>query len=152
MASPITMTPIAVVHNTVTERGQWDFDNVVSDIRVQPEYIEALSGLEEFSHVLVIFWLDRAERGGSPRTHPQGREDLPLVGRFATRSPTRPNPIGITVVPLLERRGNVLRVRGLDALDGTPVLDLKPYLPGDCIPEARFPAWVHQLVAERKGQ
>jgi formylmethanofuran dehydrogenase subunit E len=69
--------------------------------------------------------------------------DLPLVGRFATRSPSRPNAIGICAVELLDVRGTVLRVRGLDALDGTPVLDLKPYLErGDAITNTRVGAWI----------
>ena len=77
------------------------------------------------------------------------REDLPLVGLFATRSPRRPNPIGVTTVRLLERRGNVLRVLGLDALDGTPVLDIKPYLPyGDCIQDTHVPEWVRSFNEE----
>ena len=73
------------------------------------------------------------------------RPDLPLVGLFSTRSPVRPNPLGLAVVRLVERRGNVLKVIGLDAIDGTPVLDIKGYLPGDAVAGARYPEWVGRL-------
>ena len=77
------------------------------------------------------------------KVHPRGQQELPLVGRFATRSPTRPNPIGKTTVKLLERRGNILKVTGLDAIDGTPVIDIKPYIPGyDSVLDTRVPPWV----------
>jgi tRNA-Thr(GGU) m(6)t(6)A37 methyltransferase TsaA len=79
-----------------------------------------------------------------------GDPALPLLGIFATRTQLRPNPIGVSVVPLLARKGNVLRVRGLDAIDGTPVLDVKPYIPHyDSVPQATIPAWASE-VAERR--
>jgi tRNA-Thr(GGU) m(6)t(6)A37 methyltransferase TsaA len=71
------------------------------------------------------------------------KQELPLVGLFATRSPYRPNPVGKAAVRLLQRRGNVLRVRGLDAIDGTPVIDIKPYIPGyDSATDAKAPQWI----------
>jgi tRNA-Thr(GGU) m(6)t(6)A37 methyltransferase TsaA len=77
------------------------------------------------------------------KVHPKGNHNLPLVGVFASRSPARPNPIGITTVKLLERRENVLKVTGMDAIDGTPVLDIKPYIPGDdSSTEAKTPGWL----------
>lgn len=80
------------------------------------------------------------------KVHPENKKELPLVGVFATRSPVRPNPIGVTVVKLLERQENVLKVLGLDAYDGTPVLDIKPYLRrGDLIEEAIMPDWLLRL-------
>ncbi len=83
---------------------------------------------------------------GTLKVHPQGKRDLPLIGVFATRSPSRPNPLGITIVRLLERRGNVLKVVGLDALNGTPVVDLKPFPAGQEIAgEIRVPPWVNEL-------
>jgi tRNA (Thr-GGU) A37 N-methylase len=90
------------------------------------------------------------------KVHPEGRPELPEVGVLATRSPRRPTPIAMTAVRLLERRGNVLVVRGLDALDATPVLDIKPYLVrGDSIAEATVPDWLQRLWqlhdAERPG-
>ena len=75
------------------------------------------------------------------KTHPRGRIDLPLLGVFATRSPLRPNPIGLTIVELLGRKGTVLTIRGLDAFDGTPVIDVKPYNHWDIIEDAKVPEW-----------
>ena len=107
----------------------------------------ALEGIEEFSHIWVVWWLDQFEGPPSSlQVRPERRAELPLVGLFATRSPHRPNPIAITAVHLLERNGTELRVEGLDACQGTPVLDIKPYLQrGDLIPEASAPSWLQRL-------
>jgi tRNA (adenine37-N6)-methyltransferase len=118
-------------------------------IEIDPAWAGALDGIEGFSHVWIVWWLDRS---ASPhedlRVHPEGRKELPRVGIFATRSPVRPNPLAMTVVELLEREGCLLRVRGLDACQGTPILDLKPYLRrGDLVPDATTPAWLEQLWA-----
>jgi tRNA (Thr-GGU) A37 N-methylase len=79
-----------------------------------------------------------------------GDPTLPLLGIFATRTQLRPNPIGVSIVPLLARKGNELRVRGLDAIDGTPVLDVKPYIPHyDSVPQATIPAWASEVVERR---
>lgn len=142
-------TPIGFIKNDVSDRGSRDWRTVVSEMVVREEYAPALDGLEGFSHVIVLFHLDRADPFHSLTTHPQRRTDLPLVGVLATRSPIRPNPIACTVARLLERRGNVLRVQGLDALDGTPVLDIKPYIPySDSVADATFPQWVRILNEE----
>jgi tRNA-Thr(GGU) m(6)t(6)A37 methyltransferase TsaA len=95
--------------------------------------------------------LDRIPGEGIPlHLHPQRCEDLPLVGLFATRSPARPNPIGVQVVDLVSREGTVLTVRHLDALNNSPVLDVKPYLPrGDSVPDAITPAWVSRLAKKK---
>jgi len=145
----IRMAPIGRIANTVphgTANVRWE--NLVSTITLQPEWADGLDGLEEFSHILVIFYLDRAGGGGPLRlrTHPMGRQELPEVGIFATRTPVRPNSIGVTTVKLLHREANVLTVEGLDAYDGTPVLDIKPYLPrGDRVAGATVSDWVRQL-------
>ena len=103
-----------------------------SDIVVNDNLTEALDGLEEFSHIIVLYWMHQAANRSQPPTkvHPRGEQKLPLVGVFATRSPNRPNPVGKATVRLLERQGNTLKVSGLDAIDGTPVIDIKPYIPG----------------------
>lgn len=95
-----------------------------SRIVLDPALVEGLEGLEPGQRVMVIFHFHRSQ-GYALRQHPRGDESLPRQGVFALHSPRRPNPIGVTVVDLLAVEGNVLRVRGLDALDGTPVLDLK---------------------------
>ena len=111
---------------------------------VDPSLSEALDNLDEFSHIIVLYWIHRHPPGQPPtKVHPMGKRELPLVGVFATRSPNRPNPIGKATVRLLERRGNILKVAGLDALDGSPVIDIKPYIPGyDSVADARVPPWV----------
>lgn len=144
---------VGVVKSPLQERRQDGWEEIVSEIIMDPDWNEGLEDLENFSHIIVLFWLNRitSQERRIIQVHPRGRLDLPLVGVFASRSPMRPNPIGMTVVQLLERRGNVLQVKGLDALDGTPVLDIKPYLPWDCVPEATFPSWVRQLGADHRA-
>ena len=143
----MTLEPIAMVKNDVKEMGRRDWDKVVSQLIVRPDFADALEGLKEFSHLIVLFWfhLSPAGENAAHKTHPQMREDLPLVGVFATRSPVRPNPLGMAVVKLQGHVKNVLIVTGLDALDGTPILDIKPYLPGDSVAKIKVPDWVHKL-------
>ena len=125
-------------------------------VEIDATWAEALDGIEGFSHIWIVWWLDRFESSPeSPRVHPERREDLPLVGLFATRSPHRPCPIGMTAVRLRSREANCLQVEGLDAFPGTPVLDIKPYLRrGDLIPEATMPAWIERLweTHDREGE
>jgi tRNA-Thr(GGU) m(6)t(6)A37 methyltransferase TsaA len=139
--------PIGKVQNDVQPGQDVTWEGIDSRIIIDQEWAEGLEGLEEFSHIVVLFWLDRPKTNETPlQVHPEAREDLPLVGVFATRAPVRPNPIGVTAVELLARDGNVLRVRGLDAYDGTPVLDIKPYLiRGDMKPGAAVPNWLQRL-------
>lgn len=121
---------------------------VVSEIAIDTQYHDLLDGIEEFSHLLVLYWAHRVSGEGRSvaKAHPMGRKDLPLVGIFATCSPARPNPVCATVVQLLERRGNVLRVQGLDAIDGSPVLDVKPYNPSYYPDgEVRLAAWMERI-------
>lgn len=102
----------------------------VCELVISPQWAELLDGIEGFSHVLVLYWphlIDPARRS-IRKVHPMGRKDLPLQGIFATCSPARPNPVLVSAVPLLERAGNVLKVQGLEAVDGSPVIDIKPYV------------------------
>ncbi len=143
----MTLKAIGFVRNEVKQPpgSGCNWGKVVSDIVIDDSLTEALDGLEEFSHIIVLYWMHRVVATGQLPTkrHPMGRRELPLVGLFATRSPNRPNPIGKTAVRLLERRGNILKVEGLDAVDGTPVVDLKPYLPeGDAPASVRVAPWV----------
>lgn len=117
-----------------------------AQIEIDEAWAEALEGIEEFSHIWVVWWFDQSKTPDSPRVHPQGLPEMPLVGIFATRSPRRPNPLALTAVRLEGRQGNRLRVQGLEAHAGTPVLDIKPYLRrGDRILEATMSAWVERL-------
>ena len=99
--------------------------SVESRIVLDPSLTEGLRGLEPGRQIMVIFYFHRSQ-GFDLLQHPQGDRSRPRRGVFALRSPRRPNPIGVTVVELVTVEGNVLRVRGLDAINGTPVLDLKP--------------------------
>jgi len=113
---------------------------VESTIRVYDEYVEGLEGLVEYSHIIVVYWMHEV-KGYNLKARPWGDERAPIVGVFATRSPNRPNPIGITVVELLEVKPPYLRVRGLDAWPGSPVLDIKPYDYYDIVKNPKVPSW-----------
>ena len=108
----------------------------VAEVELFKEYADGLSDIEGFSHLLVICWMHAADFHSlkvRPLYCPEKKR-----GVFATRSPDRPNPIAVTVVELLECRGKRQKVRGLDMIHGTPVLDIKPYLPQDQVTDARF--------------
>jgi len=141
----INLTPIGFVRNNIKEPGIEDWRTVTSEIIIEEDLKEALSRIDEFSHIIVIYWMHKLSPSQRSiiKVHPKANQNLPLVGVFASRSPARPNPIGVTTVKLLERRDNVLKVTGLDAIDGTPVLDIKPYIPGDdSSTEAKTPGWL----------
>jgi tRNA-Thr(GGU) m(6)t(6)A37 methyltransferase TsaA len=152
-AEPIVLKPIARVRNDVKEIGMRCWKDTVSEIVFESDYVDALDNLDTFSHIIVIFWMHRSPEWDRSRSriHPQRRQDLPLVGVFATRSPVRPNPLGMAIVKLLERNGNVLKVAGLDAIDGTPVVDIKTYFPGDAVGRIQVPDWVRRL-RQRKAE
>ncbi len=120
-----------------------DWHGVVSQIEVYNKLSQALENLEKYSHIIIIYWLHQTDAARiSLKVHPRGDKNLPLVGLFASRSPYRPNPLGHKVVRLLKRQANILWVEGLDAIDGTPVVDIKPYIPGyDSITDATTPLW-----------
>lgn len=136
---------------TATEPGEFFDPWQESILEIDPRWEAALAGLEEFSHLVVLFFLDRARRRrtpGKPRK-PERQTDGPLVGLFATRTPERPNPIGIACPRLLRREGNRLIVTGIDAWDGTPILDIKGYYPRDELrPDATVPGWLERLWAD----
>ena len=123
----------------------------ISQIILRNELAEALEGIAEFSHLFVLFWLHEvtSEERKTLKVHPRGREDLPLLGIFATRTNLRPNPIGLALVELLKVKDNVLTVRGLDAFDKTPVLDLKPFDFWDMAKDAKVPRWWTKLEKEK---
>ena len=140
----IQLKPIGTVHNAIsTAHRDTRWQEIESEIEVEAQWRDALDGLAQFSHIWVVTYLDRFPAPDSLRVYPKQVDDPPLIGIFATRAPQRPNPIGICAVELFQVRGNTLRVRGLDALDGTPVLDLKPYLARrDAIQATRVAGWV----------
>lgn len=126
----------------------------ISEIILRGDLSEATDGIEDFSHLFVIFWMHEIteEERKTMKVHPRGRMDMPLLGVFATRTPHRPNPIGLTLVELLKVEGNVITVRGLDAFNGTPVLDIKPFDYWDTTEEARVPEWWKRLEKEKSEE
>ncbi len=124
----------------------------ISQIIIRDELVEALEGVDGFSHLFVLFWLNQisSKQRMTLKVHPRGRMDMPLLGAFATRTNLRPNPIGLTLVELLKVEGNTLTVRGLDAFDGTPILDIKPFDSWDNAEKARVPDWWIKLNKEKR--
>ncbi|MCY4392535.1 MAG: SAM-dependent methyltransferase [Chloroflexi bacterium] len=134
----VTVEAIGWVRNDVGKPRPHRWEEVESRIELLPGHAERLRGLDDYSHVLVVFHMDlAADAPEKPSTlHVEGVE----TGILATRSQLRPNHLGVAAVPLLGVDGTVLHVRGIDAIDGTPVLDLKPYLPRyDSHPDATIP-------------
>jgi len=124
----------------------------VSQIILHDGLTQALEGITGFSHIFVIFWMSQIpnDKRMILKVHPRGRVDMPLLGVFATRTNLRPNPIGLTLVELLKVEGTTLIVRGLDALNDTPVLDIKPFDFWDCAKNARVPEWWIKLHEEKR--
>ena len=146
----ITLIPIGTVRSSRADLADDDWDAVRARIELAADFdAEALDGLEDFSHAEIIFHFDRGDESKVERSsrHPRGNAAWPKVGIFAQRGSGRPNRIGATIVRVLKREGRVLEVAGLDAADGSPVLDIKPvmrqFLPrGD----VRQPSWVDELM------
>lgn len=115
---------------------------MISEIIIDDQWSDALTGIEEYSHIFVLFWMHRiVDAPVQQLIHPRGDEKLPLTGVLATRSRNRPNPLGLAVAELLARDGNRLRVRRLDAFNGTPIIDLKPYDDYDAFTSVGVPEW-----------
>jgi tRNA-Thr(GGU) m(6)t(6)A37 methyltransferase TsaA len=144
----IEMRPIGFVSRTSPSENDRD-RSLVAKVVLDEDLAPALDGIEEWSHIYVIFWLDRVARSDEPvLRHPSNG-----VGIFAARSPVHPNPIGLTLVELVKREENVLWVRGLDAYDGTPVLDIKPYPDWEqgrliVVTDFRVPEWLTRLMEQ----
>ena len=117
-------------------------------IQIQDAYKEGLLGIEQFSHIIVFCWFhqnDRPEKRKILQVHARGDRKNPLTGVFATRSPARPNPIAISACKLLNIKNNLIIIDGIDAFDGTPVIDIKPYIAeNDHLADTRMPPWVDQ--------
>ena len=150
----ITLKAIGRVRSSIRKKNREGWDSVISAVIIDPKYEEALEGVEDYSHLFILFWLGRMlprERGRLLKIHPKSRLDLPLVGVFSTRTQYRPNPIGLTLVELLKRKKNILEVRGLDAINGTPVMDVKPISPRTEFPRrTRVPGWYYRLWVKPK--
>jgi len=146
----LMFNPVGIIKSPVTNKTDHDWGKVVSEIIINPDLADGLSGLDVFSHIIVVYHLNEAKF--IPEKHlvrrPQGRDDMQEVGIFAQRAKDRPNPIGITAVKLLSVGSNIIQVQGLDAIDGTPVLDIKPYYPQYDRKDASVPEWVNVLMKD----
>ncbi len=148
---PIILRPIGRVKNAIHHFKRDGWESVTSEIILDPQYSEALDGIEDYSHILILFWISRLKttQRKIKKIHPKSRLDLPLVGVLATRTQYRPNPIGLTLVRLISRKKNVLKVKGLDALQGTPIIDIKPISPRhEFLKKYRIPEWYERLWAK----
>ena len=159
----IRFNPIGFVR---TELSDEEIKNTLShdleaEIEILAEYAEGLEAIDGFSHLLVFFYLHKVTEKQRKLLKARPRrlikyglnlEDLPLVGVFCLDSPHRPNPIGLSVVKLLWRKGRILRVKGLDAFDGTPVIDLKPYSPRRKVEKFEVPKWYDDTLAKLKAK
>lgn len=148
----VNVEPIGTVRNDVKEPGFRHWGDLVSRIELAPSFSpDAFDGVEKFSHVEVVFLFhkvpaDEIQRG---TRHPRGDPKYPKVGVFAQRNKARPNLIGVTVCPVEKRDGRNLHVKGLDALDGSPVLDVKPVMKA-FLPQGpvRQPAWALEVTED----
>jgi tRNA-Thr(GGU) m(6)t(6)A37 methyltransferase TsaA len=115
-------------------------------LEILPPYQEAMLGLDGFSHVIALYWFDKndtPEKRAILKVHPRGDNSKPLRGVFATRAPVRPNLIGFSVCKIKAIHPSRIVVDDIDAFDGTPLIDLKPYIPhNDCVPDALVPGWL----------
>ena len=123
-----TLNPIGILHCGLVSRAMtpknYDESEHVGTLEIFPEFLDGLEGVQKGDVIVVLFWLDRADRS-ILRVHPRGDRTKPMRGVFATRSPVRPNPIAVSELRVLEIRQNIITVKGLDILDGTPVIDIK---------------------------
>ncbi|MFQ6038925.1 MAG: tRNA (N6-threonylcarbamoyladenosine(37)-N6)-methyltransferase TrmO [Candidatus Aminicenantales bacterium] len=137
-------TPVGIVHSPFKKKDDiaiekcidpGGFDDVHGELEIYPAYSKGLEDIDGFSHLFVLFLFHRAERGHLLVRPPHDRKER---GVFSTRSPHRPNPLGLSVVRLLERSGSTLKVAGVDMIEGTPILDIKPYTPSELKKNACF--------------
>ncbi len=150
----IELTPIAYVKNTRPEITDDFWGGVISEIILTDDFDEsALKGIEEFSHLEIIYYFDKIEAGKiqTGARHPRNNPDWPETGIFAQRGKSRPNQLGLSLVRLVEKKGKSLLIKWLDAIDGTPVLDIKPVIkeflpePGEGIKQ---PVWASELMKD----
>lgn len=141
----IQLKPVGFARNQEKKHfGNWG--RVATDLVMNTEFRGALMGLADYSHLIVIYWMHDVKTCDI-RHVPQGKVgEVPEVGIFACRCPQRPNPIGVSTVKIEQIKDNIVTVRGLDVINGTPILDIKPYTPQyDAAPDAKVPGWVDKL-------
>ena len=145
----IILNPVAVVKNSRNDLSDDYWGSITSEIQLLPHVpADAFNGIDEFSHLEIIFYFNQADKSKAVyKFHPRGNVNWPEVGIYAQRKRDRPNSIGLTIVELIKREGNKIWVKYLDAIDGTPILDIKPvmkeFLPSG---EIKQPQWSKELM------
>ena len=147
----ICLQPLGLVTKGRIDPIDDDWDREASEITLDAQVLEpdAVAGLDAFSHIEVIYWFHHAaaETVQSGARHPRGNTEWPSIGILAQRAKNRPNRLGLTICRLLKVEGLVLTVSGLDAIEGSPILDIKPYMSGFAPrSEIREPEWARQLM------
>jgi tRNA (adenine37-N6)-methyltransferase len=145
----IIIEPVGFVSSPVSERTDENWGEVKSKIILEPEFAGALLGLEGFSHAIIVTYLHEAnyEKEKHLQRRPRNLKTMPMLGIFSQRAKNRPNPIGITAVQILKVGNDYIEIKGLDAIDKTPILDIKPYYPHyDKIEDSKVPEWVNILM------
>ena len=141
--------PIGIVRSPITEPVEEKWGDVVSEIHIDETFVPGLQGIASWSHVVVVYHMHEAtfDLKQDLVSRPRNRDDMPDVGVFAQRTRTRPNAIGVAAAEVLKVEDAVLTVRRLDAIDGTPVLDIKPYASVyDTVSEPLIPIWFIRLM------
>ncbi len=149
MIEQIIFEPIGYVASPAKNMVDENWGEVESKIVLKKKFVAGTEGLDKFSHAIIVTFLHQADfdKNLHLHRHPQERKDLPKIGIFSQRAKHRPNPIGITTVRIVELKDGCLIVKGLDAIDGTPVIDIKPYYPHyDCVKNAAIPDWVNKIM------
>ena len=156
-----TFRQVGVVRTKATDDEVKEMsEQMEATVEIFPEFQEALDGLDGFSHIFVLSYLHklRPEQIGPLKVRPRRflraglkPEEVPLVGVFSIESPTRPNPIGLSLVKLVRREGRMLLVEGLDVFDGTPVLDIKPYTETYRVEQYELAEWNRQLLEKMEN-
>ncbi len=148
----LELNPIGIIHSPYKDMGSAPYQGYksedISEIEILKEFEEGLQDIEGFSHIIVIYWFHKSQ--GYHLLVKTPWDDIPH-GLFATRSPHRPCPLALTVVKLVARQKNILEVKGLDAIDGTPLLDIKPYIPGADRRSAVRPGWLEGKLGKERS-
>lgn len=145
----IKLKAIGFVSSPVTERMDENWGEIQSKIILEPEFAGGLLGLECFSHAIIVTYLHEAayEEDKHLQRRPRNLETMPITGILSQRAKNRPNPIGVTAVEILNVGDDYLEVKGLDAINETPILDIKPYYPHyDKVNDSKVPEWVDRLM------
>jgi tRNA-Thr(GGU) m(6)t(6)A37 methyltransferase TsaA len=160
MNNRINIIPIGIIRTSASEEEiKNSYEGVEGIIEIFEEFSIGLDKIDGFSHLIIIFWMDKVNEENRKTLKVKHRRllrfgfkenELPEVGVFCTDSPHRPNPIGITIVELINREGRFLKVKGLDAFNGTPIIDIKPYTYDRIIENIRVPIWFKEILEKLK--